>query len=134
MDNVNIAVYLKKISEFMQVLVVVLPSSLPELILEADSKPESKETFIILSNLVWVLENTDAVTFKETADKFIENEQDIKNFIKNEAIVENKKIKPKSQSLEFPLFISPDSEFLPHGLEQAAYDKLLNRKQKATRN
>jgi hypothetical protein len=63
----NVAVYLRKLSEFMQVLVVALPSNIPELILEANGKEESKESWILLSNLVWILENTDSVKFKRSA-------------------------------------------------------------------
>jgi hypothetical protein len=36
--------------------------------------------------------------------------------------------------LQFPIYISPDSEYLPHDLEHETYDRLLNRKHKIQRD
>ena len=64
--------FLGKTAELLQVFAVSLPSLLSELMLETNIQIEGKSSFIILSNLSWILENTDSSAFKAIAQKFIE--------------------------------------------------------------
>lgn len=57
----------------MHILVVTLPSSMSELILSANLEKPGKDSQILLSNLLYAMENTNSTDFKQEMEKFIEN-------------------------------------------------------------
>lgn len=57
----------------MHILVIALPSSMPELILSANLDKPGKDSQILLSNLLWAMDNMNSTNFKTEMEKFIEN-------------------------------------------------------------
>lgn len=118
----------------MHILTVALPSSMPQLILSANLDKPSKDSQILLSNLLWVMENTNSTNFKQEMEKFIEDQDLIVTFIKTEAQVDNKKVKYKAQQPPFFAGLSPDSPYLSPQMEFEQYQRVIMGQRKAEKS
>ena len=61
----NIYVFLRKLSEGMRVFLVTLPCNVPDMVVRMNTKLPSKDSYIIVSNICHLLENTDSTRFKQ---------------------------------------------------------------------
>ena len=73
-DQHNLKVILRTTQDLIEVLTIILPSDLPELILLANNTGQSKHADMVIGSLLDIFENINSGTFKDIVSKFIENE------------------------------------------------------------